>query len=167
MESQGTLAPESHEEAREAFEAAGPTAQTVVREAARAMSFDPEEYRERVTSDVVSTTRDVLFAARLRVHDGTREEFDAWCDEHDEFEITEVGSPNVERVVWHAAPFAGTVVAATYQSERDAAVEILRRQALGRVYRVELDVEGAAATDTLDGDRGGAVGASDTDEGQG
>jgi hypothetical protein len=179
MESQGTLAPESHEEAREAFEAAGPTAQAVVRETARAMEFGPEEYRERVTSDVVSTARDVLFAARLRVHDGTRAEFDAWCDDHDDLEVVEVGSPNVERVVWHAAPFAGTVVAATYQSERDAATEILRRQALGRIYRVELDVEGAAATDTLegdgdggggedrDGDRGGAVGASDTDGGRG
>jgi hypothetical protein len=148
METEGTLAPDTHEEAREAFEACGPVAQRVVREAARAMAFDPDEYRERVTSDVVSTARDVLFASRLRVHSGTRAEFDAWCADHD-LDVVEVGSPNVERVVWHPAPFAGRVVAATYQNERDAAVEILRRQALGRVYRVELDgMEGAAATDT-------------------
>jgi hypothetical protein len=151
MHTEGTLAPETHEEAREAFDEAGPTAQRVVRETARAMGFDPEEYRDRVTSDVVSTARDVLFASRLRVHSGTRAEFDAWCDDHDGYEVVEVGSPNVERVVWHAAPFARTVVAATYQDERDAAVEILRRQALGRIYRVELDgLAGAAATDVVD-----------------
>jgi hypothetical protein len=152
MHTEGTLAPETHEEAREAFEAAGPVAQTVVRETARAMEFDPDEYRERVTSDVVSTARDVLFTARLRVHTGTRAEFDDWREANDEYEVSEVGSPNVDRVVWHAAPFARKAVAATYQDERDAAVEILRRQALGRIYRVELDgVEGAAATDTPDG----------------
>ena len=153
MHIEGTLAPETHDEAREAFETVGPVAQRVVRETARAMAFDPDEYRERVTSDVISTARDVLFAARLRVHGGSRAEFETWCDDHDEhgeYEIVEVGSPNVDRVVWHAAPFARTVVAATYQDERDAAVEILRRQALGRVYRVELEgMEGAAATDAV------------------
>ena len=150
MRTEGTLAPETHDAAREAFEAVGPVAQRVVRETARAMAFDPEEYRERVTGDVVSTARDVLFASRLRIHSGTREEFDAWCDDHD-LEVVEVGSPNVGRVVWHPAPFVSRVVAATYQNERDAAVEILRRQALGRLYRVELDgMEGAAATDTAD-----------------
>lgn len=150
METQGTLAPETHEEAREAYEAAGPVAQTVVRETAHAMDFSPDEYRERVTSDVVATARDVLFAARLTFHSGTREAFEEWCADHDEYEVVEVGSPNVERVVWHAAPFANRVVAATYQDERDAAVEILRRQALGRIYRVELDgMEGAAATDVV------------------
>ena len=166
MESEGTLSPETSEEAREAFEAAGPVAQTVVRETARAMGFDPEEYRERVTTDVVSTARDVLFAARLRIHSGDRDEFDAWCADHEVHEVIEVGSPNVERVVWHAAPFADTVVAATYQDERDAAVEILRRQALGRIYRVEVEgMTGAAATDTV-GDAG-AGDASGTDVGGG
>jgi hypothetical protein len=154
MRTEGTLTPDTHEEAREAFEAAGPVAQRVVRETARAMSFDPEEYRERVTADVVSTARDVLFASRLRIHSGTRAEFDSWCAEHDEqdeYEVVEVGSPNVDRLVWHPAPFAGRVVAASYQDERDAAVEILRRQALGRIYRVELDgLDGAAVTDAVD-----------------
>ena len=150
MRTEGTLAPETHDAARDAFEACGPVAQRVVRETARAMAFDPEEYRERVTGDVVSTARDVLFASRLRIHSGTREEFDDWCADHD-LEVVEVGSPNVSQVVWHPAPFAGTVVAATYQNERDAAVEILRRQALGRIYRVELDgFEGAAATDAVE-----------------
>jgi hypothetical protein len=172
MHTEGTLAPETHEEAREAFETAGLVAQRVVRETARAMAFDPEEYRERVTSDVISTARDVLFAARLRVHGGTREEFDAWHDEHDGYEVVEVGSPNVDRVVWHAAPFAGTAVAATYQDERDAAVEILRRQALGRIYRVELEgMAGAAATDAVGepgtGERSAASVDGDTGPGPG
>jgi len=154
MRTEGTLAPDTHEEAREAFEAAGPVAQRVVRETARAMAFDPEEYRERVTGAVVSTARDVLFSSRLRVHSGTRAEFDEWCADHDAYEVVEVGSPNVERVVWHSAPFVERVVAASYQDERDAAVEILRRQALGRVYRVELDgLDGAAATDTVAAER--------------
>ena len=161
MRTEGTLAPETHEEAREAFEVAGPVAQRVVRETARAMSFDPEEYRERVTGDVVSTARDVLFASRLVIHSGTRTEFDAWCADHDEYDVVEVGSPNVDRLVWHPAPFAGTVVAASYQEEREAAVEILRRQALGRIYRVELEgLEGAAVTDTVDAQAG-----SDLEEG--
>jgi hypothetical protein len=161
MRTEGTLAPDTHEEAREAFEAAGPVAQRVVRETARAMAFDPEEYRERVTGAVVSTARDVLFSSRLRVHSGTRAEFDEWCADHDAYEVVEVGSPNVERVVWHPAPFVEQVVAASYQDERDAAVEILRRQALGRVYRVELDgLDGAAATDTVAAERGEAASAA-------
>jgi hypothetical protein len=174
MHTEGTLAPETHAEAREAFETVGPVAQRVVRQTARAMAFDPEEYRERVTSDVVSTARDVLFAARLRVHGGSRAEFETWCDEHDEYEVVEVGSPNVDGVVWHAAPFARTVVAATYQDRRDAAVEILRRQALGRIYRVELEgMEGTAATDTVgesettarpDGDTDPDTGTNDEDD---
>lgn len=158
METEGTLAPETHEAAREAFEACGPVAQRVVRETARAMDFDPEEYRERVTGDVVSTARDVLFAARLQVYSGTRAEFDAWLDDYPDVEVVEVGSPNVDQVVWHPAPFASRVVAATYQNEREAAVEILRRQALGRIYRVELDgMDGAAATDTVEAGTGDVV----------
>lgn len=165
MRTEGTLAPDTHEEAREAFEAAGPVAQRVVRETARAMAFDPEEYRERVTSDVVSTARDVLFAARLLIHGGTRTEFEEWCAAHDAYDVVEVGSPHVDRLVWHPAPFANRVVAASYQDERDAAVEILRRQALGRVYRVELEeMEGAVVTDVDAGRAADAAGsATDSD----
>jgi hypothetical protein len=155
METEGSFAPETEAEARAAFESAGPTAQQVVREAARAMSFDREEYRERVTGDVVETARNVLFADRLRVRVGTREEFDAWADEHPEYEVTEVGSPNVERVVWHAAPFAKEAVAATYQNEREAAVGTLRRQAFSRLYRPRFedggDDEGEEEAETADG----------------
>ncbi len=165
MRTEGTLAPDTHEEAREAFEAVGPVAQRVVRETARAMAFDPEEYRERVTGDVVSTARDVLFASRLLIHSGTRAEFEEWCADRDGYEVIEVGSPHVDRLVWHPAPFVDSVVAASYQDERDAAVEILRRQALGRIYRVELDgMDGAAATDAEEVRSGDETGPDVEDE---
>jgi hypothetical protein len=135
METEGVYAPETVDEASAAYEDAGPAAQVVVRETVRAMEFDREEYRERVTSDVVETARDALFASLLEVSVGDRAEFDAWQDEHPDYEVHETGSENVDNVVWHAAPFAGTAVAATYQNERDAAVGTLRRQAFGRIYR--------------------------------
>ncbi|MFB6091588.1 MAG: DUF5809 family protein [Haloquadratum sp.] len=135
MESEGTLSPSSLDEARAAFEAAGPTAQQVVREVAKAMGFDREEYTERVTSEVVERARNVVFAARLTVTVGSREEFDAWIADHPDYEVFEIGSPDVDRVVWHAAPFAEAVAAATYQNEREAAIGTLRRHAFNRIYR--------------------------------
>ena len=74
MHTEGIHAPETEAEARELYEAAGPTAQTVVREVAKAMEFDREEYSERVTGDVVETARDAVFASLLAVtvgDDGT------------------------------------------------------------------------------------------------
>jgi hypothetical protein len=138
MRTEGVFAPETDEEAREAYRSVGPAAQVVVRETARAMEFDREEYRERVTGDVVATARDALFASLLVVRVGTREEFEAWRDDHPEFaafDVLEAGSENVDNVVWHVAPAAEAVVAATFQNEEEAAVGTLRRQAFGRVYR--------------------------------
>lgn len=134
MQTHGSDEFESEAAAREAFETAGPAAQTVVREATKAMDFDREEYEARVTPAVVETVRDVLFAQRLAVTVGTRKEFDEWRDGTD-FEVRVFGSEHVDNVAWHAAPFAGEAVAATFQDEPDAAVETLRRQALGRIYR--------------------------------
>ncbi|WP_101294074.1 DUF5809 family protein [Halegenticoccus soli] len=137
MDEDGLFSPETVEEAREAYEAVGPAAQIVVRETARAMGFDREEYRERVTGDVVETARDALFASLLVVRVGDRAEFEAWREEHPEYEVFETGSENVARVAWHAAPFVETAVAATFQNEPEAAVGTLRRQAFGRIYRPE------------------------------
>jgi hypothetical protein len=137
MHTEGTFAPETVEAARERYESLGPTAQVVVREVARAMGFDREEYRDRVTEDVVLTARDALFAGLLEVTVGTREEFEAWREEY-AVEVHVAGSENVDRVAWHAPPFADAAVAATFQSEEDAAVGTLRRQAFGRLYRDEL-----------------------------
>ncbi|MCH7659878.1 MAG: hypothetical protein IH933_04640 [Euryarchaeota archaeon] len=132
VETDGWLAPETPEDAREQYESLGATAQVVTREVAKAMSFDREEYSERVTDEVVETARDALFASLLEVHDGSREAFE---ERHEGFdgEVEVLGSENVDRVVWHT--FDGEAIAATYQNEPEAARGTLRRQAFGRLYR--------------------------------
>jgi len=134
MDTEGLFAPETAAEARERYEALGPAAQTVVKETTRAMAFDAEEYDDRVTSEVIETARDALFASLLEVHVGTREEFEAWRADAD-CEVTAVGNENVDSVVWHAAPATDEAVAATFHDQRRAAVATLRRQAFGRIYR--------------------------------
>ncbi len=138
METEGLFAPETAAEARAQFETLAPAAGEVVRAVAKGMAFDTEEYSERVTDDVVETAREALYASLLEVHISDRETYEHWCDEHD-CKPVEVGGQNVDRVVWHAAPFAETAVAATFQNERDAAVATLRRQAFGRLYRDVLE----------------------------
>ena len=136
MHTDGTFSPETMAEAREYYEGLGPTAQTVVRETVRAMDFDREEYERRVTSEVVETARDALFANLLEVSVGTREEYERWLDGYDG-EVLEAGHTAVDHVVWHAGP-DGDAVAATFQHEEEAAIGTLRRQAFGHLYRDEL-----------------------------
>ncbi|MFC7156366.1 DUF5809 family protein [Halomarina halobia] len=134
MHTEGTLAPDSPEAARAAYESCGPAARTVVREVARAMDFDRAEYEERVDADVIATARDALFASLLEVRVGDRGEFDAWFDGRGEA-LDAHGSENVDFVAWHVVPFAGVVVATTYQNEEAAAVATLRRIAFAEHYR--------------------------------
>jgi hypothetical protein len=134
METEGLFAPATAAEAREQYEAVGRAAQEVVREVAKGLDLPPEEYRERVDEDVVLTAREAIYASLLEVHVGSREAYEDWLDGRDR-EVTEVGSDNVSRVAWHEAPVADQVVAATFESEPEAAVATLRRQAFGRVYR--------------------------------
>jgi hypothetical protein len=134
MDIEGLFAPETAEAARERYEALGPSAQTVVKEVTRAMQFDATEYDDRVSSDVVETARDALFASMLEVRVGTRAEFEEWRETTD-LDVTELGNENVDSVVWHVAPFADEAVAATFHDKRRAAVGTLRRQAFGRIYR--------------------------------
>lgn len=138
MDTDGVFAPETIEAARDTYETVGPAAQVVVRETASAMDFDSEEYRDRVTGEVVETARDALFASLLKVHTGSHEEFEAWCGEHPAYDREVIGGENVDNVVWHPIPFAETVLAATFQHEPVAAAGTLRRQAFGRVYRDRL-----------------------------
>jgi hypothetical protein len=135
MRTEGDFAPETVDAVRDRYESVGPTAQTTVRAVATAMDFDEEEYDQRVTSAVVETAREVIFAGRLQVHVGSRDAFEAWCADHPDYDREVIGSDNVDHVAWHPAPFAETVVAATFQDRADAAVGTLRRQALGSVYR--------------------------------
>ena len=76
VETAGWLAPESPEEARKSYETLGPTARTVTREVAKPIVSNREEYREKVTEEVVETAHDALFASLLEVSDGSREEFE-------------------------------------------------------------------------------------------
>ncbi|WP_424007062.1 DUF5809 family protein [Haloferax denitrificans] len=159
METHGTIAPASLDEAEAAFDRVGPTAQVVVRETAKAMEFDREEYSERVTGDVIETVRNALFAESLSVTVGTRAEFDDWRAAHEEYELVELGNPDVERVAWHAVPFVETVLATTFQNEEDAAVSTLRRNAFGRVYRDALLGEESEGDSSGAGSESGATGA--------
>ena len=133
MHTVGTFTFESVADAHRQYESVGHAAQTVVREVAKAMEFDRDEYAERVTGDVVETARDALFASLLAVRVGSREEFEGWRDDYDG-EVTMAGHEDVDRVVWHAGP-DGEAVAATFQNEEEAAIATLRRQAFGRLYR--------------------------------
>lgn len=134
VETTGWIDPETEAAAREAYETLEPAAGTVVRETAKAMEFDRSEYQTRVTSAVVETVRDALFASLLAVTVGSRAAFEDWQADYDG-EVVEIGSENVDRVVWHAPAFADQAVAATFQDEAEAAVATLRRQAFGRLYR--------------------------------
>ncbi|SNR38905.1 hypothetical protein SAMN06264855_104183 [Halorubrum vacuolatum] len=137
IETRGVLAPSTAEEAAREYGEAGPAAQVVVRETAKAMAFDAAEYDERVTSDVIETARDAIFAELLVVNVADRSTFEAWLErsQFDPDDVVLLGGENVDGVVWHPVPFAETVIAATYHEAVDAAVSTLRRNAFGRVYR--------------------------------
>jgi IMP cyclohydrolase len=135
MHTDGRFAPTTEEAARERYAALGPTAQTVVREVATAMDFEKDEYDERVTSAVVGRARNALFASSLEVSVGEREEFDDWRADNPGHEFHVIGNENVSHIVWHAPAFTETAVAATFADEERAAIETLRRQAFGQLYR--------------------------------
>jgi len=139
MRTRGPFAPTTRSEALERYEDAGPAAQTVVRETAKAMEFDADEYDERVRPEVVETARDAIFAELLAVHVGTDAEFDEWLStsDYEEADVTRLGGEGVDNVAWHPIPFVETVIATTFQDGEDAAVGTLRRNAFGRVYREE------------------------------
>lgn len=136
-ETRGEFRPESWADAEARYGALAPTAQAVVRETARAMSFDRDEYETRVTADVVETARQTLFAETLAVRVADRAAFDAWRASY-AGEVRVAGSDAVDSVAWHVSPAAGRAVAATFQNEADAAVGTVRRMAFNRLYRDRL-----------------------------
>lgn len=137
MHTEGTFSPESWGAVQSQYETLGTTAQTVVREVAKSLNFDREEYDERVTNETVETARQALFAEQLVVQVGDTEAFEDWRASY-EHDVRVAGSDNVDMVAWHAAPFAETAVAATFQNEPEAAVATTRRMAFNRIYREEL-----------------------------
>lgn len=135
MAKRGFLAPETETEARAAYEELGPPAQVLTKEVATAMDFERAEYRERVTSDVVETARDALFASLLEVHVGDRSAFETWLEEHPNLDVAVEGNEHVDRRAWHPVPAVGAVAAVTFQNEPEAAAGTVRRLAFGRFYR--------------------------------
>lgn len=134
METRGIFTPSNPEDVDEYASLLGPAAQVVVKEAAKAMDFSKDEYEDRITTEVVTTARDALFASLLDVSLGSRSEFQQTRNDTD-YEVIELGSEHVDNVVWHTAPVKNTIIAATYQDKPDAAVATLQRQAYGRIYQ--------------------------------
>ncbi|QGN07609.1 hypothetical protein Hrd1104_10060 [Halorhabdus sp. CBA1104] len=134
METEGLFTPDTRDAARNRYAELRPVADVVVREVARAMDLSSEAFDRHVTETVVETAQDALFASMLEVTVGTRVEFETVCGKRDA-ELVQTGSENVDRVVWHAPPFADRIVATTFQDAREAAVGTLRRQAFGQLYR--------------------------------
>jgi len=137
IETRGVFAPETREDAARRYAEAGPAAKVVVRETAKAMAFDAAEYDERVTSDVVETARDAIFAEQLVAHVADRATFETWLAESafSEPDVVRLGGEDVDGIAWHPVPFADAVIATTFHEAVDAAVSTLRRNAFGRVYR--------------------------------
>ena len=165
METEGRLRPESAAAARAEYETLVPAAKVATREATRAMGFDREEYRERVTRDVIESVRDALFASLLAVHVADQETFDEWLAERDR-EVIVTGSDHADRVVWHDPAFDDRVIAATFVDEREAAVGTLRRQAFGRVYRPILDAPNTTDANETSDDEVDANETSDDEVGE-
>lgn len=156
VEVRGRYEPESWAAAADRYESLGPTAQSVVRETARAMAFERSEYDERVTADVVETARQTLFAETLAVRVADSGTFEAWREGYPG-EVRVAGSDAVDRVAWHVSPAAGAAVAATFQNEPEAAVGTARRMAFNRLYRDRLAGDrDSGSDDGADGDGEGA-----------
>lgn len=133
METEGLLELETTERIQERYDKLAPAADEMVRAAAQAMAFDTEEYNERVTDEVRAAAQQALFASLLAVRVGTRAEYERWRESH-EGELVELGSGDATNAVWHDPEWTDEAVAATFQSERGAAVATLRKQAFGRLY---------------------------------
>jgi hypothetical protein len=136
-ETHGTFSPESWTDAERQYEHLGSTAQVVVRSITKAMSFDRDEYERRVTSDVVETARQALFAESLTVQIAEKAEFDSWREEYGH-DVHLAGSDTVNNVAWHVSPPAECAIGATFENEPQAAVGTVRRMAFNRFYRNRL-----------------------------
>jgi hypothetical protein len=134
MDTEGLFAPESAQAAREQYAAVETAARGAVREFARTAPLAADVDTVREDADLVLTAQEVIFASLLEVHLGTRVEFEDWLGSR-ERAVETLGSEHVPRVAWHDAPFAGAVLAATYDAEPEAAADTLRRQAFARHYR--------------------------------
>lgn len=145
MHSDGLVTVDSWQTAEIWYEGLAPVAQTIVRELARSMEFDRAEYNNRVSTTVVETARNAMFASLLEVKVGTKADLNKWQSEIP-YDVVCAGSEHVDNAAWHNAPFADQAVAVTFQNEPDAAVGTLRRMAFNRIYRPEFYGESTTST---------------------
>ncbi|MFT4880794.1 MAG: hypothetical protein ACI9CA_000358 [Natronomonas sp.] len=134
METEWLFAPETAAEVRERYNSLEPTAETTVKQVARAMEFGSEGCDERVTEAVVETAQEVPSAALLAAQVGDRGGFKRWPAEHEDWTVVEFGGEHTDRAVWHATPVTETVVVTGFYGQRQAAAGTLRRQAFGRIH---------------------------------
>ena len=137
MRIDGFLTPESAPAAHDAYEALAVPARDVTRAVVMAMDIEGDDYRQLVDESVTGAAQEAMFGSLLEVRTADREAFDHWCDRPDNAELTVTmeGSEHVANIAWHEAPSVDRVIAATYESQREAAVSTLRRLAWGRIYR--------------------------------
>jgi len=145
MQTTGYIEAPTPEAVAEEFQSVASSAGTLTSTIAKSMDVDSADYDELVTDDVVQRAHVTLFAALLRIQQADREAFEEWCESHPAYEPEIHGSEAVEGVAWHAAPVADVVVATTFATEPDAAVETLRRIAWSEVYEPVL-----SSLDTLE-----------------
>ncbi len=96
MDTEGQFAPVSAAEARERYDAFGPTAQVVVKEVAKAMGLDPETSR---SESPARSSKPLATCCRESLADqvGSMAEFEEWREDTD-CEVTLVGAENVDNV---------------------------------------------------------------------
>lgn len=149
METIGYLEPECDEDVQKIYASLGVPAQELVHEIAVAMEFDRDEYTDRVDSAVVRRARDAVFGVLLRISSASMDRFQSIRADpmYESYTVVLEGSDNVPNVAWHVCPVEETIVAATYQDHRDAAIATLRRIAWNRIYVRLLDSEAVRAED--------------------
>lgn len=137
MEATGFIEPQTTAAAREHHRECELMAADVVREVALALGIDGEAYRERVTDEVVRTAQDAIFGALLRVQTGTVADFDAATssNSYSDYTVQMEGSEHVDGRAWHVSPCAEAIAVVSFDTEPQAAIATVRRQAYGRIYR--------------------------------
>ena len=137
METFGYVLPETESEAQAVFEELEPASREIVGAVTRRLDVEADTLDMLVTEEVYQTAHEAMFGSLLVVTTGSESAFESWRTQppYDAFTVTMEGSDNVDNVAWHTAPVADTVIGATYQDEREAAVATLRRIVWGKIYR--------------------------------
>ena len=141
MERRGLLSFDSEADLAEVHQALLPAGETVTKELVDALEYHQGASEVSVTPELVETAHEAIFASLLEVYTGDSDEFEAWLRDHPDLDVHLEGHEHTERRAWHPVGPAGAVLAVTFQQEVEAAIGMVRRQAVGRYYRERLDDE--------------------------